>query len=321
MNRALPPLLAGASLLLLLLCLSAIALVRMQRRHDQFAARVAQFANPYLRAAAPHTRERAHGRANPPWVTLLYRMARGLGFDPARQEHYPIQWWIVLPAMLLTARVGVALIQSLIGDLALALVPLLWGFGVRSFYRWCDARRLNALYLQFPDALAMMVRAVRVGTPIAEGIRSVAHDSPQPTGEVFRRVADEVAIGVTLVEALRELATRNPLPEYRFFATALALQSQTGGGVSETLENLADVIRKRVALRGRAVAMASEARTSIFILASLPVISGLGLALFKPDYIGALFSSPEGQRIFATALISLALGIASMQGLIRKSLA
>ena len=87
-----------------------------------------------------------------------------------------------------------------------------------------------------------------------------------------------MSIGVTLEDALREMATRNDLQEYRFFATALALQSQTGGGLSDTLEGLADVMRKRLALTARGHALAAEAKTSIMILASLPFVSGGALA-------------------------------------------
>ena len=87
-------------------------------------------------------------------------------------------------------------------------------------------------------------------------------------------MADQITLGVTLNEALQGLADRNDLPEYGFFATALALQSETGGTVTDTLERLAEVIRKRVALREHARALASEARTSIAILAALPVFTG-----------------------------------------------
>ena len=98
------------------------------------------------------------------------------------------------------------------------------------------------------------------------------------------------------MQALHGLAARNELPEYGFFATALALQSETGGTVSDTLDRLAEVIRKRVALREHARALASEARTSIAILAALPVFTGTALALINPDYISTLIYRPPGTR-------------------------
>ena len=153
-------------------------------------------------------------------------------------------------------------------------MPLVWVMLCRSFFNWSEQRRRNALYAQFPDALAMIVRAVRVGIPLGEGIRTVAREAASPTRVEFGLLYDRVAIGVTLEDALREMATRNNLQEYRFFTTALALQSQTGGGLSEALEGLADVMRRRLALQSRGNALAAEAKTSIIILASLPFVSG-----------------------------------------------
>jgi tight adherence protein B len=108
--------------------------------------------------------------------------------------------------------------------------------------------------------------------------------------------------------------------EYRFFATALSLQNQTGGGLSETLENLAEVIRKRVALKQRGYALAAEARTSAGILAILPFFTAGALAVMNPGYLGLLFNDPGGQRILAVASGLMLLGILSMRSLIRRSL-
>ena len=320
MNRALAFQLGAASLLLLL-ALSALTMMRVQRRRARLAERIAQQASSYGRAAVVAARPDVRDAASAARTQSILRFGTWLlGFDPARQDHYPVPWWIVLPAALVMARIVLALAQILLGAAALLLLPLLWVFIVRRFYHWCEKRHLQRLYEQFPDALAMLVRAVRVGIPIVEGMRAAARESPQPTGQEFTRLVDQIAIGVTMEEALHDLATRNAVQEYRFFATALALQSETGGAVSETLERLAEVIRKRVALRSHANALASEARTSIYILAALPVLSGAALAVLSPDYIAVLFTEPAGRRLFAIALISLGIGFTSMRTLVRRSL-
>ena len=81
------------------------------------------------------------------------------------------------------------------------------------------------------------------------------------------------------------MAQHADLPEYRFFATALTLQSKAGGALSGTLENLADMIRKRVAVKERAHALASEARMSIYVLTGLPAVVAGGIGLLNPEYI------------------------------------
>jgi tight adherence protein B len=212
------------------------------------------------------------------------------------------------------------LLHGLLGNLSLGLLPLVSFWVVRSVYKGSDAKRSNKLYSQFPDALATIVRGVRVGIPVSEALKAVAQDSEMPTSIEFGRLYDQVSIGTPIEDALREMASRNKLPEYRFFATALALQSQTGGGLTETLENLADVVRKRVALKSRGYALAAEARTSAAVLAVLPIFAGGALAVLNPDYIAELFQEGPGQTLFGCTVLWLALGMVVMRFMIKKSL-
>jgi tight adherence protein B len=116
------------------------------------------------------------------------------------------------------------------------------------------------------------------------------------------------------------MAERNDVAEYRFFATALALQTQTGGGLTETLETLADTIRKRENARKRGHALASEARTSIYVLAGLPIVVGAMLFVINPDYIGLLFTDPVGEELLGVGVGMLCFGIWIMQQIIKASL-
>jgi tight adherence protein B len=312
--------LAAASLLLVLVCIAAIPLMRADQGRRKVQERVAQYAAPYARAIAKEARDKSTATALGGGRVLLKWLMRIVSYDPAHSDSYLLAWWVVLPAAFLLARLIIMLAQTLAGSVALLTLPVVWVLLIRQFYRWCEHRRLRTLFEQFPDALSMLVRAVRVGIPITGGMRNVADDSPNPTAHEFRQLVDQITLGVTLDQALYALAARNQVPEYGFFATALALQSETGGTVSETLERLADVIRKRVALREHARALASEARTSIAILASLPVVAGGALAVMNPEYLNTLFIDPTGQKIFAVAVIMLVTGIGIMQTIIARSL-
>lgn len=321
MTRALSYQLAAACLLLVLACAAAVPFMQAEQQRRKLQDRFAAHAAPYARATAGEAREKSNaGSADSGGRTLLKWLIQLVAFDPSHQDSYPLAWWVVVPAALLFARLVVALAQALLGSSALLALPLIWVVSVRQFYRWCEQRRLRILFEQFPDALSMLVRAVRVGIPITGGMRNVASDSPDPTGREFRQVADQLALGVTLDQALYALATRNQVPEYGFFATALALQSETGGTVSDTLERLADVIRRRVALREHARALASEARTSIGILAALPVFAGSALAVINPDYLYTLFIEPQGRAVFTTAVTMLTVGIVTMRTIVSRSL-
>ena len=313
--------LAAASLLLIVVSVAAIPLMQADQHRRKLQNRVEQHATPYARATLTDTREKSNtaGSASGGHVLLTW-LTRLIAFDQAHQAHYLLPWWVVLPATLTFARLLVALAQTLLGSSALLALPLIWLLSVRQFYRWCEQRRLRILFEQFPDALAMLVRAVRVGIPITEGMRNIAADCPDPTGREFAQVVDQITLGVTLDQALQGLAERNQLSEYGFFATALALQSETGGTVSDTLDRLAEVIRKRVSLREHARALASEARTSIAILAALPVCTGSALTLINPAYISTLIFDPQGRRIFTLAIASLCAGVITMRTVVSRSL-
>lgn len=320
MTRALSLQLAAASLLLVVACVAAIPLMQADQRQRKLRDRVDRYASPYARATIIDARETTSSAPLNGRRLIMKTLTHLVGFDPSHKKYYPLPWWLLLPIALGAARVLVALAQTMLGATALLLLPAIWILLIRQFYRWCERRRIGKLFGQFPDALAMLVRAVRVGIPITEGMRNVAVDSPDPTGPEFTQVVDQLTLGVTLDQALQDLAARNDLPEYGFFATALALQAETGGTVSDTLDRLAEVIRKRVALREHARALASEARTSIAILAALPIFTGVALALLKPDYIATLFTDPLGQRVFAAAIISLSTGILTMRTIVNRSL-
>jgi tight adherence protein B len=99
------------------------------------------------------------------------------------------------------------------------------------------------------------------------------------------------------------------------------LQSQTGGRLGETLDNLGGIVRKRMALKARGRALASEARTTALILGCLPLLAAVALYLLNPSYVSILFTDPSGQMILACAAVMLSIGAFIMRAIIEKALA
>ncbi len=248
------------------------------------------------------------------WAERLLRV------QVAQRDLYPAPWWALLSVVLVVALLASAFATRVIGFfgwLACPFLTLLLARGVFGFYQ---RRRQMRLYEQLPDALSMIVRAVRAGLPVTEALRSVGQDAPVPTAGQFARLANDLAIGLTLQDSLLGMAARTGLQEYRFFAVALALQGQTGGNLTETLENLADVVRKRVALRARGFALAAEARMTASVLIALPFITSGALAFVAPAYLLVLFTTHSGEMMLLVAVGLLGIGIATMRTMIRRSL-
>jgi len=313
-----PMLLAVMGALFVLLLAAGVGLAAAGRGQKHRAARFAQVAAPHRAARVTAAAAERPGAAT--FGRVAATLASVIGHQPDRAYFYPMRWWLVLLLALPLARVAVGLLSAIAGEAALFALPLVWLFIVRAIFGGFERRRLGALYLQLPDALAMIVRAARVGIPVTEAIRTVAREAPQPTATEFGELANRLAIGLPLPEALAVTARQSGLPEYGFFATALILQNQTGGALSETLENLADVIRRRVGLRARAHALASEARTSAMILIALPVIAASALLVISPDYIRLLYDDPGGQQIAVAAIGMVSTGAFVMRSIIRRSL-
>lgn len=248
------------------------------------------------------------------------RLSRIFGYNVQRLDLYPWPPAMVIVAALALAALAAAFTTLLLGRPGLLLTPLIWPVVSRMLFGRWQRKRALVLFEQFPDALAMVVRGVRVGIPVGEAIAAVSRDSASPTSGEFARAVEQLAIGLPLDEALRAMAERNGLSEYRFFATALSLQSQTGGNLGETLESLADTIRKRVAARARGYALAAEARTSANVLAVLPVLLFVALWFMNPPYVMALLTEPTGHMILGATMGLLSFGVLAMRTLIQKSL-
>ena len=242
-----------------------------------------------------------------------------MGVKAERPDLYPVSWKMLLTFAAVAALAIEILGFVLIGPYAWLGLPVAFVFLARKLFQHYDHRRNKLLYHQLPDALSMIVRSVRVGVAVQDSLRVVSEEAQSPTSIEFRRLTDDIRMGSSLGDALLRLADRSGLIEYRFFAVALALQNQSGGSLSETLENLADICRKRVALRARAIALASEARLTMYVLAGLPFFAITTLLVIDPDYLTVLFTTSSGKKLILGGIGLLTMGLFSMRLIIRTS--
>lgn len=294
-------------------------LLKMEKQQKELSARIASIVAP--QGTVKELTPRGIMRADEEALTPIDRIGKVFGFSQSKADHYMLPWPAILGFTLVIAVVASMLLSGLVGVLPARLtIPVVWIFLSRTTFARGEAKRKTILLDQFPDTLGLIVRAVRVGIPVTESLRVVAKEAPEPTRSEFFKVADQMNIGTAPEHALRDLAARSGLPEYGFFAAALTLQAQTGGGLTDTLELLAEVIRKRVAMKMRGYALSAEARTSSMVLGSLPIVTGLLLTVLNPDYMNLLFTDKTGNFVLGLAVLSLCTGVFVMQMIIRKSL-
>ena len=168
------------------------------------------------------------------------------------------------------------------------------------------ARKFNNL---FPEAVDLIVRALRAGLPVQEAIGTVSRDIKDPVGAIFRRAQQEIQLGVPIEAALWRVAKTVQTDEFNFLIVAMSIQRDTGGNLAETLANLSGLLRSRQQLRLKIRAFTSEARTTMMIMAGLPFLVAGGLFVISPSYIGPLITTSTGQMVAAAAGCSMGLGI------------
>nr|WP_294521390.1 type II secretion system F family protein [uncultured Rhodopila sp.] len=290
-----------------------------QRRRLCMRDRLAKATTPHLRMRTLAFRSLLLSAGPGPRRTFRQQAAGIINLVLGAPPPNPHARWVILGIALILGRLAAEALTDVAGDIGWLAWPVITIVVSRGTFEWLRTRRDSKLLLQFPDALSMIVRSVRAGLPLSDALRLVASACPAPTAGQFQLVAADLSIGMAIADALTRLAERTGLAEYRFFAIALTLQTQTGGRLGETLDSLADVIRQRLAVRSRALALASEARTSALILAALPVLTGGGLIVFNWTYMSVLFEDPTGHIVLGSAFGSLSAGILLMQLVIRRS--
>jgi len=169
-------------------------------------------------------------------------------------------------------------------------------------------KRLNTFQTQFPDALDTVTRAIRAGNALSGAIRVVAEDMPDPVGEEFRRVDEEIRLGMDPGEALFRLQKRVPVEDMGFFCTAIKIQRGVGGNLAEVLDRLAEVIRERFKILSYARVLSVQHRWAAICTGLSPAIFAIIFELMHPGYFNALQTNPIGPWLVGAGLILEAIG-------------
>jgi tight adherence protein B len=236
-----------------------------------------------------------------PWLhELLATMRR---FQPLRVLHRQADCPISLGSFVLATPllgfigftgamvfVHVPFILALIPAGVLAAAPA-------AYLYWLKCHRMNRFEQQLPEGLELISRALKAGHAFSVGLKLVGEEAADPIGTEFRRVFDEVSMGVALPQALQNMTERLDSVDLRFFVTAVLVQRETGGNLAEIIDGLAHLIRKRFELQLKIKAVSAEGRFSGLILFFLPIALGILLFQLNPEYMGLLFSDPLGRAM------------------------
>jgi tight adherence protein B len=192
-----------------------------------------------------------------------------------------------------------------------AFVPFAYAMFMRS-------RRNHKLSEQLPDALDMMARSLRAGHALASSFKLVAAEMPSPINTEFARAFEEQNLGMPFERAVAQMTKRAPdNRDLKIFAVSVIVQKETGGNLVEIIEKIAETIRMRYRFFGKLRTLTAEGRMSCYILASLPILTGIFIGFTNPQYTNLLLTDPVGHYALIYAGITWLAGLLWMRRMMK----
>lgn len=173
---------------------------------------------------------------------------------------------------------------------------------------WLRRKRLKDFERQLPDAIDMVVNAMRAGYSFQAAMKFVGEEMPAPVGTEFTKFYDEQRLGLDVRAALLEMQERVGTLDVKMFVTSLLIQRETGGNLAEILTGLATLIRDRAALYDEIDTLTAEPKFTGAVLAALPVIAFLFLMVLNRPMMDPLFTTDTGKWVLLYAFGSVAVG-------------
>ncbi len=196
------------------------------------------------------------------------------------------------------------------------MIAVLLGVTPLLYLRRKKKKRMRKLQSQLPDVLDMIARALRAGHAFSTGMRLAADEFGDPLGAELAETLDEINFGVSVSDALTNLATRLDSPDIRYFVISVLIQRTTGGNLTEILENIARLIRERIKFQGKVRVLSAEGKMSAVILIALPFVIVLALSFLSRNYIYVLWAEPAGRIMAGGAVIMMILGALVMKKIV-----
>ncbi|MDQ3012783.1 MAG: type II secretion system F family protein [Acidobacteriota bacterium] len=169
-------------------------------------------------------------------------------------------------------------------------------------------RRFHSFLEQLPDALELMVRSLQAGHSFSSALQMVATEMPDPIAREFAKTYEEQNLGLNIKSALENLIERVPILDLKLCVTAVLIQREIGGNLSEVLRNISHTIRERFRIQGEIRTKSAQARLSGYIVSALPFFLFFWINIVNPAYMKTLYDHPNGVYILGTGVVMQIVG-------------
>lgn len=234
------------------------------------------------------------------WVDAL-----AVQLERAGSETRPVTFLMII---LIAGLLGTLIGGKIAGPAAVLFMILGW-LGPFLWLRWRQKRRLNQFEQQLPDAIDMLVSAMKAGYSFQAATQFIGEEMIDPLGPEFARFYEEQRLGMDVRTALISMQSRVDSLDLKMFVTAVLIQRETGGNLSEVLSSLADLVRQRIAMKGQIQTLIAEPKLSARFLAVLPIIVFLVLSATNPHFFDPMTAPGSlGRLVLTISAVSVVVG-------------
>lgn len=204
------------------------------------------------------------------------------------------------------------------GDLIMSIVAGFIGFFFpRVYVSRQTSQRLVRFENQLPDTLGLWVNALRSGFSVLQAMEAISRDAPEPTATEFKRVVQEVQLGIDVEDALEHLLARVESDDLDLVVTAVNIQREVGGNLAEILETISHTVRERVKIKGEIRVLTSQGRATGYLISGLPIAVALFLSVIQPGFMNPMFESRTcGWPLLGIGLALIGMGMAAIQKIV-----
>jgi tight adherence protein B len=185
------------------------------------------------------------------------------------------------------------------------------------YLRFRQGRRARAFNSQLGDTITLLSNALKAGYSFGQALNSVSRNASPPISEEFSRAVREIALGISVDDALNHMVQRNKSEDFDLLVTAVSIQRVVGGNLAEILDTIAYTIRERVRIQGEIRTLTAQARISGIIITLLPFGLAGVLMVISPSYFGPMLSENIGHIMLGVGVFSIVIGAAAIQKIVK----
>ncbi len=210
------------------------------------------------------------------------------------------------------------LIGFLLGDIPLVIIGAVGGYFFPGIYvKIRQGKRLRAFNDQLVDTITLMANSLRAGYSLLQAMETVSRELSPPISEEFGRVVREISLGLSNEQAMNNLLRRVNSDDLDLMITAINVQHEVGGNLSEILDTIAHTIRERVRIHGEIRVLTAQGMLTGYVITGLPIALGFILYLINRTYVISMFEHPCGWAMLAFSAVTMTAGFFAVQKIVR----